>query len=404
MVVAGSAPSLSSFQIHSLSSSSQNGLPLLNLPPHKWQSATMGARVMKPNLRRTSSRPCLDSDKQSMHSFFPVEPSIPYLSWKDVPVCKASKCKRLTCHALLEGSDQTDSALDLQSEKIQASDPQESAPGQIYTAGNSNANVKSFNNGEFKGRSGLVSFYSHGTSQPKLEQQVQTSGDAWVSVLWMLGPAVLVSSVVLPPFFLRKIFEILLEDSLVTDFLILFFTETLFYAGVFVFLMVAHKVQQATGILTWNSGSRASLGYKLSSYATMALAVMLPIGAFAIVWPWTGPAAAAALLPYIAGLAVQYGFEQVVQEKKWSVWPLIPIIFQVYRLHQLNRATQLVAGLLYSLRGAEATAETLAVNGSLQTLVTVLQLLGMLCLWALTAYLTHAFSSESQDWQSRVLS
>lgn len=114
-----------------------------------------------------------------------------------------------------------------------------------------------------------------------------------------------------------------------TDFLILFFTETLFYAGVFAFLMVAHKVQQATGILTWNSGTQASLGYKLSQYATMALAVLLPVGAFAIVWPWTGPAAAAALLPYIAGLAVQYGFEQVVQEKKWSVWPLIPIIFQV---------------------------------------------------------------------------
>ena len=78
---------------------------------------------------------------------------------------------------------------------------------------------------------------------------------------------------------------------------------------------------------------------------------------------------------------------------------------QVYRLHQLNRATQLVTGLLFSLRGVEATAESLAVNGSLSTLVSVLQLLGMLSLWSLAVYLTHIFSSRSQNGQqSRVLS
>ncbi|MCO5569155.1 hypothetical protein L7F22_022864 [Adiantum nelumboides] len=368
-------------------------------------STLLGARVSRFNLRRTNLWPCLDPDSHDSFGSTPVK-SRNLFGWTHELLVKSSQNRSFTCHALPNGSKDSDSGARLQF-KEPLFQPEGNATDSAHAGTSSNAGTQS--SLKNRGRSGIVSFFSLGPKEEqqvlkKTEQLAQTSNEAWISVLWILGPAVLVSSVVLPPFFLRKVFELLLEDSLVTDFLILFFTETLFYAGVFVFLLVAHQVQKATGVWTWNSGSRASLGYKISSYATMSLAVLLPLGAFAIVWPWTGPAAAAALLPYIAGLAVQYGFEHIVQERKWSVWPLIPIIFQVYRLHQLNRATQLVAGLLYSLRGAEATAETLAVNGSLQTLVTVLQLLGMLCLWALTAYLTHVFSSESQDWQSSAVS
>ncbi|KAI5076223.1 hypothetical protein GOP47_0008288 [Adiantum capillus-veneris] len=372
MVVAGAVPSLTFFQATSLSSSSRK----LSLSPNKCQSTVLGSRISKLNLRGTSLWPCLDPDK---HDSFDVSKIRKLSGWTDELLAKSSQNRRFTCHALLDSTDDSNSGVKLQPEKESLLDPEGIATDPAYAGSSGDAVAQ--HSLENRGRPGIVSFFSLG---PKIEQQVpkkaaqpvQTSNEAWISVLWVLGPAVLVSSVVLPPFFLRKIFELLLEDSLVTDFLILFFTETLFYAGVFVFLLVAHQVQQATGVLTWNSGTRASLGYKISTYGTMSLAVLLPLGAFAIVWPWTGPAAAAALLPYIAGLAVQYAFEHVVQEKKWSVWPLIPIIFQVYRLHQLNRATQLVAGLLYSLRGAEATAETFAVNGSLQTLVMVLQLLG----------------------------
>ncbi|MCO5592797.1 hypothetical protein L7F22_046800 [Adiantum nelumboides] len=368
-------------------------------------STLLGARVSRFNLRRTNLWPCLDPDSHDSFGSAPVK-SRNLFGWTHELLVKSSQNRSFTCHALPNGSEDSDSGARLQF-KESLFEPEGIATNSAHAGASSNAGTQS--SLKNRGRSGIVSFFSLGPKEEqqvlkKTEQLAQTSNEAWISVLWILGPAVLVSSVVLPPFFLRKAFELLLEDSLVTDFLILFFTETLFYAGVFVFLLVAHQVQKATGVWTWNSGSRASLGYKVSSYATMSLAVLLPLGAFAIVWPWTGPAAAAALLPYIAGLAVQYGFEHIVQERKWSVWPLIPIIFQVYRLHQLNRATQLVAGLLYSLRGAEATAETLAVNGSLQTLVMVLQLLGMLCLWALTAYLTHVFSSESQDWQSSAVS
>jgi hypothetical protein len=115
------------------------------------------------------------------------------------------------------------------------------------------------------------------------------------------------------------------------DFVILFFTEILFYVGISLFLFIAHKiqVQQAPA---WAS----VYGGKLSMIISVALGVVLPAVSFAVVWPWTGPAAAAALLPYLVGLAVQLVCEKVVQSKQSPVWPLVPITFQV--LNTIRRA------------------------------------------------------------------
>jgi hypothetical protein len=187
------------------------------------------------------------------------------------------------------------------------------------------------------------------------------------------------------------------------DFVILFFTEILFYVGISLFLFIAHKiqVQQAPAWASVYGGKLSSqrnnlVGYRVSMIISVALGVVLPAVSFAVVWPWTGPAAAAALLPYLVGLAVQLVCEKVVQSKQSPVWPLVPITFQVYRLHQLNRAAQLVAGLLFSLKGLEVTVETMTINGSLQTLLSVLQLLGILCLWSLGAFLIQHFPSWPQ--------
>eukprot|EP00249_Psilotum_nudum_P008580 c21378_g1_i1 orf=233-1597(+) len=248
------------------------------------------------------------------------------------------------------------------------------------------------------GRSGLVTFYGHGShhlQRGDLDLEFQTR-NWWRDFLWILGPAALLSSVVLPPLHLRKFFEVVLEDSLLTDFLVLFFTEAFFFVGVVVFLFIVHTVQKSARQPRVGSDLTLYVSYKVSSIITMVLAVLLSIGTFAIVWPWTGPAATAALIPYMAGLGMQFLFEQVVQDKKSPVLPVVMIVFQVYRLHQLNRAAQLVAGLLFALKEAEATTETLAIKGSVQILLTVLQLLGMLSLWSLATFLTHAFLPELQ--------
>lgn len=64
---------------------------------------------------------------------------------------------------------------------------------------------------------------------------------------------------------------------------------------------------------------------------------------------------------------------------------------QVYRLHQLNRAAQLVTALSFTVRGAEATSHNLAINNSLGALLNVLQLLGVICIWSLSSFLMRYF-------------
>lgn len=121
--------------------------------------------------------------------------------------------------------------------------------------------------------------------------------------------------------------------------MILFFTESLFYVGVSLFLFISHKlrVQQSPALAqafgeTLFTPLKHPVGYRVSMIISLALGVVLPAVSFAVVWPWTGPAAAAALMPYLVGLGVQLVFEKVVHAQKSPVWPLVPITFQVCKL------------------------------------------------------------------------
>ena len=110
-------------------------------------------------------------------------------------------------------------------------------------------------------------------------------------------------------------------------------------------------------------------------------------------WPWFGFVRISNCMLHI--------LQEVGAEPRVFIYgPLHIIWLQVYRLHQLNRAAQLVAGLLFSLKGVEATPETMAINGSLQSLLSVVQLLGILCLWSLGSYLMHHFPSWPQQNQA----
>jgi len=126
----------------------------------------------------------------------------------------------------------------------------------------------------------------------------------------------------------------------------------------------------------------------------MVLSLIIPLLTMGMVWPWTGPAASATLAPYLVGLVVQFAFEQYARHRKSPSWPVIPIIFKVYRLHQLNRAAQLVTALTFSVRGTEATNQTLAIMNSLGALLTVLQILGVICVWSLSSFLMRFLPSS----------
>ncbi|KAL0318510.1 UNVERIFIED_CONTAM: hypothetical protein Sangu_2007200 [Sesamum angustifolium] len=214
------------------------------------------------------------------------------------------------------------------------------------------------------GRPGFISFYG---ATPRREDTIlvpsQTNNQN--NLLWLFGPTVLVASFVFPSLYLRRILSSIFEDSLLTDFLILFFTEALFYCGVAVFLLLIDYLRRPRD-LTYAATSRnlvPHLGHRISSVAVLVLSLIIPMVTMGFVWPWTGPAASATLAPYLVGIVVQFAFEQYARYIGSPSWPAIPIVFQVYRLHQLNRAAQLVTALSFTLKGAEMTPHNLAING-----------------------------------------
>ncbi|KQK09379.1 uncharacterized protein LOC100845684 isoform X2 [Brachypodium distachyon] len=244
------------------------------------------------------------------------------------------------------------------------------------------------------GKSGFISFHG-GSSQTISVESVPHPGKEASRLVWFVGPTILVAFLVLPSLYLRKVLSAVFEDSLLTDFLILFFTEALFYGGVGIFVLLIDKVwrplqQVAPKSYIW---SKARF-FRISSVTTMVLSLIIPLLTMGMVWPWTGPAASATLAPYLVGLVVQFAFEQYARHRKSPSWPVIPIIFKVYRLHQLNRAAQLVTALTFSVRGTEATNQTLAIMNSLGALLTVLQILGIICVWSLSSFLMRFLPSS----------
>ncbi|KAL4036326.1 hypothetical protein IC575_005059 [Cucumis melo] len=246
------------------------------------------------------------------------------------------------------------------------------------------------------GKPGFISFYNNSKEGNRIPLSSVQSNQ--YKFLWFVGPAVLVASFIFPSLYLRKLLSNIFEDSLLTDFLILFFTEALFYCGVAVFLFLIDCSRRTAEPDTLKNSYQTlsnQFGQRISSVATLALSLIIPMVTMGLVWPWTGPAASATLAPYLVGIVVQFAFEQYARRKKSSSWPVIPIVFQVYRLHQLNRAAQLVTALSFTIKGAEMTPNNLAINSSLGTLLNVLQCLGIICIWSLSSFLMRFFPSNA---------
>ncbi|CAH9146119.1 unnamed protein product [Cuscuta epithymum] len=253
---------------------------------------------------------------------------------------------------------------------------------------------------EAEGRPGFISFYF---SRPYIRREAEVLSDHGKNegnLLWIMGPTVLVASFIFPSLYLRRILATIFEDSLLTDFLILFFTEALFYCGVASFLqLIDHHVRMRRRPppleLVSSAHATPPFGYTVSSVAVLALSLTIPMVTMGLVWPWTGPAASATLAPFLVGIVVQFAFEQQARHVKSPSWPVIPVVFQVYRLHQLNRAAQLVTALSLTVRGAETTAHNLAINRSLGALLNVLQVLGVICIWSLSSFVMRYFPNQN---------
>ena len=110
--------------------------------------------------------------------------------------------------------------------------------------------------------------------------------------------------------------------------------EVLFYVGLAIFLRVTDSVQRPYmqfsskrwGLIT---GLR---GYLTCAFLTMGFKVIAPIFAVYVTWPMIGLRGLVAVFPFLIGCVAQLAFENHLDKRGSSCWPLVPIIFEVYDL------------------------------------------------------------------------
>ncbi|CAA7399482.1 unnamed protein product [Spirodela intermedia] len=249
----------------------------------------------------------------------------------------------------------------------------------------------------FGGRSGSVSFC--GLTYQALEERELVSSpfkEGTGSSLWIAGPLALISSLLLPQFLISGAIEAALKDEILAEMVASIFSEGMFYVGLATFLRVTEQVQRP--YLEF-SAKRWSLitglrGYLSSVFFTMGLKVFVPLLAAYAAWPTIGLPGAVAVAPFLAGCAAQFAFEGMLSRRRSSCWPLLPIIFEVYRLYQLSKGAHFVQRLMFSMRGSVAAAEFAGQSGAFMSLFVAFQVLGVVCLWSLTTFLLRLFPSR----------
>ncbi|KAK9129986.1 hypothetical protein Sjap_010473 [Stephania japonica] len=250
----------------------------------------------------------------------------------------------------------------------------------------------------FGGKAGSVSFYGlthQAIEQGKLVSSPFREGTKG-SLVWVLAPVALISSLVLPQFFLSTLIEASLTDEILAEILLAFSSEAIFYFGLSIFLLITDHVQRPYlqfhpkqwGLITGLNG------YLTSAFFTMGFKVFLPLFALFVTWPPLGLGAVIAVAPFLIGCAVQFVFEAYLQKRESSCWPLVPIIFEVYRLYQLTKAAHFIEKLMFSMNGIAVSTKLLERRGALVAMMVCVQVLGVVCLWSLMTFLLRLFPSR----------
>ncbi|KAE8735132.1 hypothetical protein F3Y22_tig00000453pilonHSYRG00041 [Hibiscus syriacus] len=249
----------------------------------------------------------------------------------------------------------------------------------------------------FRGKSGSVSF--HGLTHRLVEESKLTSApfeEEKGSFLWVLAPVALISSLIAPQFFFSNAIEAFFKDETLIELVSSFSFEVMFYVGLGMFLLVTDHVQRPYlqfsakrwGLIT---GLR---GYLTSSLLSTSFKIIAPLIAVYVTWPVLGFPMLVAVAPFLAGCAVQLAFETILEKRQSSCWPLVPIIFEVYRLYQLTRATQFIQHFLLLMKDSPRTPEMFERGGALIGMIGTFQALGVVCLWSLMTFLLRLFPSR----------
>ncbi|CAL5349138.1 unnamed protein product [Camellia sinensis] len=249
----------------------------------------------------------------------------------------------------------------------------------------------------FRGKSGSVSF--HGLTHQLVEEGKLVSApfkESTGSFLWILAPVALISSLVLPQFFLITAIDAFAKDEILSEILASFSSEVMFYIGLATFLLVTDLVQKPYlqfspkrwGLIT---GLR---GYLTSAFFTMGFKVIAPLFAVYVTWPVLGLPALVAIAPFLAGCLAQFVFEMCLDKRGSSCWFLVPIIFEVYRLYQLSKAANFIERLMFAMKGVPVTPDVLERSGAMVAMLVAFQVIGVSCLWSLMTFLLRLFPSR----------
>ncbi|CAL5202746.1 unnamed protein product [Lathyrus oleraceus] len=249
----------------------------------------------------------------------------------------------------------------------------------------------------FHGKSGSVSFYGlthQSVEEGKLESAPIKQDES--SYFWVWGPIAFISSLILPQFFIGTVVEAFFNGFILKDIVTSISSEALFYIGLATFLGVADGVQRP--YLQYSSKKWGLItglkGYLTSAFLTMGLKITVPLLLLYVSWSVVRMAAVVAIAPFVVGCFVQFAFERYLEKRGSSCWPLVPIIFEVYRLYQLTKAATFADKLMYSMKDLPASPEVLERSGTLFGMMVIFQLLGIVCLWSLMTFLLRLFPSR----------
>ncbi|KAK9054351.1 hypothetical protein SSX86_025429 [Deinandra increscens subsp. villosa] len=247
----------------------------------------------------------------------------------------------------------------------------------------------------FGGKSGSVSFIGLTHQLVDEGKLVSSPFQESRSLLWIVAPIALISSFLLPPI-LGILSSDLIQDVVLTEIASSVSSEVMFYIGFATFLLVTERVQRP---YLQYSAKRWSLitglrGYLTSAFFVMGFKVIAPLFAALVTWPLLGIASVVSVGPYLTGCLVQFIFEKVLEKRQSSCWPLVPIVFEVYRLYQLSKAMHFMEKLMFQMRGLPKSPELMEKSGALAAMIVTFEVLALVCIWSFLTFIQRLFPSR----------
>ncbi|KAG6555687.1 hypothetical protein Mapa_002924 [Marchantia paleacea] len=190
--------------------------------------------------------------------------------------------------------------------------------------------------------------------QPHRMRRAARGGGGGGGIQWILGPLALLITGAFPALWLPS--HTLFSGSITAGLLALAGLDSTFHMGATAFLLMADASARGKAPAASSNQqqqqqqqqqSSIPLGYKVWSFMVNLTGLLVPVAAVAMAMegrlsPGLEWLPAAALLgPYTLMLLVQWVAEAMVWHWHSPVWPVLPILYQAYRLLQLTRGLEL---------------------------------------------------------------